>query len=213
MAPKISIPPQDPTVNGHPDGAEAPKPTGPDPFDLEALRLDGSFAAARQVKKLLTSVPIRKPDKSWFVRTHPHESYRILTGAIELKDDRELYVVAKKLWPELVGEPTFRWKMLVTAVNRQGDLFLWELNLPREDGKVDKWAQSAMDAATWAQDNWARVTANMSLGAYDVSLATGRLPDPEWPEMSFNEIMRIALRDRYITDANHDVLRRLRGEV
>ena len=143
-------------------GAAAP-PAGPDPFDPAALRLDGGLAAAQGVKKVLVSVPVRKPEKSWFVRAHPDESYRVQTGVVELKEDRELFLVDKKLWPGLVGEATFRPKMLVTAINRQGVLFLWELNLPRRDGKVDEWTRTALEAVQMARDNWVRVTANMSL--------------------------------------------------
>jgi hypothetical protein len=53
----------------------------------------------------------------------------------------------------------------------------------------------------------------MSLGANEVFLATGELPDPEWPEMSFTRILEVAFKGRYITDLDHPALRRLRGEV
>jgi hypothetical protein len=53
----------------------------------------------------------------------------------------------------------------------------------------------------------------MSLGAYEVFQATGELPNPEWPEMSFTRILEIAFKGRYITDLDHPALRRLRGEV
>ena len=60
---------------------------------------------------------------------------------------------------------------------------------------------------------WIRVTANMSLGAYDVFETTGNLPEPQWPEQSFQELLRIAFKDHYIDEMNHPVLKRLRGEV
>ena len=43
--------------------------------------------------------------------------------------------------------------------------------------------------------------------------ATGQLPDPEWPDLPFKELLRIAFKDRFISDLNHPVLHRLRGEV
>jgi hypothetical protein len=52
----------------------------------------------------------------------------------------------------------------------------------------------------------------MALGGYDVWEATGQLPEPEWPQTPFPDLLRVAFRDRYIADANHPVLRRLRGE-
>jgi hypothetical protein len=38
----------------------------------------------------------------------------------------------------------------------------------------------------------------MSLGAYDVLQATGQLPEPEWPNLPFKELLRIAFKDRFI---------------
>jgi hypothetical protein len=44
----------------------------PSPFDnLSALRLDQSYADSSGVKKLLTTVPVRKPNRQDFVRVHP----------------------------------------------------------------------------------------------------------------------------------------------
>jgi hypothetical protein len=190
-------------------------PAGPDPFDPGSLRLSQDFAASMGVKKALLSVPVRKPDKSWFIRVHPDESYRLQTAVIELKDDRggETYLVAPSLWSELATEATFSPRAFFTAVNRQGVLFLWPIRLPGADGRVDEWSRTALEAAELAGKGWVRVAANMALGAYDVFQASGALPDPEWPDMPFCDLLRIAFKDRFIADLNHPVLRRLRGEV
>jgi hypothetical protein len=57
------------------------------------------------------------------------------------------------------------------------------------------------------------VQANLALGSYEVHQALGNLPDPEWPGMPLNDLLRVAFRDRLITTMDHPVLRRLRGEV
>src|SRR5271166_3792977 len=54
----------------------------PDPFDPARLRLSQDYLAAAGVKKLLTTVPVRKPSKEWFVRCHPDPAYRIETCVI-----------------------------------------------------------------------------------------------------------------------------------
>jgi hypothetical protein len=64
-----------------------------------------------------------------------------------------------------------------------------------------------------AQEQWVRVTANMSLGAYDVFVATGQHPDPTWPEQSFAELLRLGFKGHYIDSPDHPVLKKLRGEV
>ena len=165
------------------------------------------------MRKALLSVPVRKPDKSWFVRVHPDEAYRIATCVIELKEDREMYLVARSLWPELATEATFRPKLLVTAINRQGVVFIWPLNLPHQDGKCDEWTRTGLAAVDMASEGWVRVAANMSLSAYDVYQATGQLSELDWPTLPLNDLLRIAFKGRQIDSPDHLVLRRLRGEV
>jgi hypothetical protein len=193
-------------------GSISAKPEA-DPFDLNSLRLSQDFASAVGVQKLIMTVPVRKPSKEWFVRTHPDPDYRLSTAVLELKEDREVYLVAPGLWSGLASETTFSPRMLVTAINRQGVLFLWPIRLPGPDGKVDDWNRSALAAADEARSGWVRITANMSLGAYDVAVATGQIDQPAWPDISLQEIIRIAFRDKMIDDWNHPVLQRLRGEV
>ena len=43
----------------------------PDPFDLNNLRLDQSFVESAGVKKLLTTVPVRKPNPQDFCARPP----------------------------------------------------------------------------------------------------------------------------------------------
>ncbi len=50
------------------------------------------------------------------------------------------------------------------------------------------------------------------MGGYDILKAKGALPDPEWPDLSFEEIVKIAFRDNFVNDLNHPALKRLRGE-
>jgi hypothetical protein len=197
-------------------GADMVKPEA-DPFDVASLRLSQDFASAVGVKKLVTTVPVRKPSKEWFVRTHPNSDpltgYWLPTAVIEMKEDRETYLVSPALWAELASETTFSPRLLVTAISRQGVLFLWPIRLPGADGKIDEWSRSALDAADEAKSQWVRVTPHMSLGAYEITIASGLAAEPSWPDLPFREIIKIAFRDKMISDWNHPVLRRLRGEA
>jgi hypothetical protein len=180
-----------------------------DPFDLDSLRLSQSFAETAGVKKLLTTVPCRKPNPQDFVRVHSDPSYRLDVLTIELRDDRETYLVRPAIAPELIGE-TVR-KTLFTAINRQGVVFLWPVTIPPPDGKQLEWWRSLREGAELAMEQWVRVKANMSLGAYEMCAATGVIPDPQWPDLSFQELLRIAFRDRMIDRVDHPVIKRLRG--
>lgn len=170
------------------------------------------FAASLGIKKALLTVPVRKPAKEWFIQTYPDASYYLETAVLELKEDRETYLVDRDLWEPLATESTFSPRALFTTMNRQGVLFLWPIRLPGPDGRSDDWSRSALEAAQMAKGRWVRVAANMSLGAYDVFEAAGDLAAPEWPDTSFKDLLRVAFKDRLIETLDHPVLRKLRGE-
>jgi hypothetical protein len=104
-------------------------------------------------------------------------------------------------------------KTLFTAINRQGVLFVWPVSVPALDAKQLEWWRSMREAAEFAMHSWVRVKANMDLGAYEIFEAGSLMADPVWPEISFQEILRIAFRDRIIDRIDHPVVKRLRGEV
>ena len=181
----------------------------PDPFNPTNLRLSQSFVETAGVKKLLTTVPVRKPSPQDFVRVHPDPAYRENFPIIELKDEREEYIVVADLVPALVGE--FVTKTLFTAINRQGTVFFWPVRLPSPDGKNLDWWRSSREAAELAMKSWIRVRANMNLGAYDIFVAESAIPDPEWPTLGYWELIKIAFRDHLIDRVDHPVIKRLRG--
>jgi hypothetical protein len=190
-----------------------PSPAGatPDPFDPTNLRLSQSFVETAGVKKLLTTVPVRKPSPQDFVRVHPSPEYRDNFPIVELKDGREEYIVTAGLVPELNGE--FVTKTLFLAINRQGTLFFWPVRLPAPDGKMLDWWRTSREAAELAMKKWVRVKANMNLGAYDIYEAQSTMSEPGWPEQGFWDLIKIAFRDHLITAIDHPVIKRLRGQA
>ena len=187
-----------------------PDDPAPDPFSPECLRLNQDFASAAAVKKVLTTVPCRKPNRHEFVRVRPGEAWRLETGVFEDKVNRDVYLVRPELWSELAGEvyPV----CLFLAVNRQGDVFIWPVKLPGIDGRSNTWNDSALSAARLAESKWVRVAANMGGGMYDVFEALGELTEPDWPELTLQEILRLCFKDRFINDVDHPAIRALRGE-
>jgi hypothetical protein len=194
-------------------GSTAVPAAGPDPFDVDRLRLPQNFTAAAGVKKILTVVPVGRPPRESFFRVHLGESYSIHAAVLELKAEREVFLVVPDLLPDLAGEATVAPRQIVTAVTTQGNVSLWPLRLPGPDGRIDTWGQSALDGCEAAKTSWVRMTANMSAGMYDVFTAGGVLTDPAWPAVPFHELLRIAFRGKIIDSLDHPALRRLRGEV
>jgi hypothetical protein len=180
-------------------------------FDLDRLRLGQDFASQVGVKKALISVPVCKPHRQAFVRVHSDPAYRLEVAMLELKEDREIFLVDPMLAAELPGEVSAR--LLFTAISRQGVVFLWPARLPNPDGRREEWSRTALEAASMAMRRWVRVVANMSLGAYEVFEATAELPEPEWPEVSFRKLIEVAFQDRFIRTLEHPAVKKLRGAI
>jgi hypothetical protein len=192
-------------------GPTAP-PKSQDPFDPANLRINPNTAAgAIGVKRKILAVKCGKPDKMEFVRVHPDPTYRIDTALIEDKTNRESYLVAPTLWPELPDFITL--VRLCTAVTRHGTPFLWPAKLPDPNGRPMDWHTSMLEAQELAVGSWVRVQADMSAASYAVFEATGNLPDPQWPELTFQEILKLAFKTRFIDSKDHPFLQQLFGEV
>lgn len=188
---------------------EAPGIQDLDPFnDLDQFRADPQEEQI-SVRKVLTRVPVRKPSNQEFFRVHDGEKYRMDARVLELKDDRETYFVAPHMRAELIDETKL--VRLYTCVSKAGTVFLWAVPLPGPDGRRNGWHDSAHEAAALAQSEWTRIRADMPAQQYETSIAVATLADPTWPNLAFNDLIRLAFKDRLIDDWDHPVIRRLRG--
>jgi hypothetical protein len=175
-------------------------------MDIESLCLPQDFKTMAEVDQVTTSVLFCKPDKEWFFRVHP-EFTRFMAVLTEQKEN---YVVAPKLMPQLGGEAVK--KMVVLGVTRQGKLFFWPLKIEAERG-LDEWSKTALVAMETAKTKWTKMKSNMDVGYYEVFTAKGNLGDPAWPEAGIDELLAIALRNRVISTMDHPVIKRLNGEL
>ena len=191
-------------------GTQNPETNNLDPYAPENLRLDQSYTETVGVKKGLTTVPVRKPGKQVFFRVRPGPEWREMFPIIDLKDDREEYLVVKDLIPELATEVVH--KQLCLAITRQGTLFFLPLRLPGPDGRDMEWWRSLREHAKRAETRWIRVIPNMELGAYEYLEASATLSEPEWPEgFDYWALIKIAFKDYLIANLDHPVIKRLRG--
>lgn len=182
------------------------------PFDPKRLRLSQHFAQGSDVQRALVTVPVRKPSAQDFFRVHPHEEWCLDTAVIEIKADREVYLVAPEIWPLLPNE--CKPKTLYTTIDRRNVVTLWPVRLPDENGRLDDWNRSAHEAAQLAMEKWVRLSADMALGAYRIDVAMGDFPEPVWPSgVTFQDLLKIAFKGKMIEDLDHPMLRRLRGEI
>ena len=181
------------------------------PIDFNAIR-SRDFADPADVTSLVTRVPVRRPSGHTFVRVHPGQDYRFPVDLIELPEEDETYLIYSNEVAAALDEVR-KPCMLYTAMTRQGTVFLWPVKLPRGNKKLVAWHTSATEAAEKAMKVWVRINADMNLGAYKITTARGAIPDPEWPNLTFEELLRVAFRDRLVDSLTHPLVRRYLGDT
>ncbi len=131
----------------------------PDLFDLDKLRIGQDFEAQLGVKKHVTTVSVRKPTRQEWIRVRPGEQNRLQTVILEVKEERDSYLVDPALWPDL--QDVVVSKVLVLCVTKVGVPFIWPIKLPGADGRLDAWNDSALTAVGIGEKSWVSVRANM----------------------------------------------------
>jgi hypothetical protein len=189
-----------------------------DPFDIAQARIGHNFGDRAAVKKLVADVAVDKPDKEHFIRVHPGGDFRLNCHLLRIKQGdkaKGYYWLAGGIANQLAALTSVAKLIaaytLFTGITRTGGLFLWPIVLPDENGEINSWHQAAHEAATIGQDRWIRVEANMSRGNYDVWEAEGQIPDPQWPDKSLQELVRLAFKQKLIDRLDHPILLQLRG--
>ena len=180
-------------------------------FDLDKLRLPQDFQNMPGAKRLWTNIPVRKPNKTEFFRVLDDEEYSIQAAIIELKEEGETYLIDPEL---LVDLSEFIVPVqVVVAVTRMGTLMIWPVKLPGE--RRNAWHDTALQAADLARKKWICMRANMNAGCYEISGATAKLPEPEFPikELTFKNMLELAFRDYYVDRLEHPLVLRLTGQV
>lgn len=186
--------------------------SSPDPFDPKSLALSGNPADAIGVTRALPVVPVRKPNKQEFFRTHSNEDYAVQMAILDLKTENEIYAVTPDVALSIPGET--RVVRLTTSINRQGNVFLWPIILPSPEGREMAWHSSARDAAERSQSRWIRMKANMAGGYYDIQVADSSIAEPRWPDHTFQHLLKIAFGNGLLIDReDHPVLQQLLGRA
>jgi hypothetical protein len=130
---------------------------------------------------------------------------------VENKATAETYIVSEEVASVLGG--LVRAVELYAVIDRQNNVFLVPVPLPGSNGVRNPWHESLLQTVTRAKLVWLRISANMTLGGYDIFEATAKLPDPDWPDITFEELLEIAFRGRIITTTDHPVVQEKLGGV
>jgi hypothetical protein len=180
------------------------------PFDPKNLIVDESSEVLGKIKGVITTVPVRKPGNQEYIRVHRDPNFRAgPIAVIEFKDEKRTYIVSPLLVDALNHE-LYKVTLYTAFSNASKSVFLWPVRLPKGDVE-NNWNESAREAALIAVDSWVRVKSDVAAGQYVTMQARGEVGEPEWPELSFMELLQKAFKGRFIDSLNHAAVRKLEG--
>ncbi|MCS3924108.1 hypothetical protein [Methanosalsum natronophilum] len=187
------------------------------PFNFEDIKLDASFDQNFATKKIITKIPVRKPNKTEFFQIRDDPDWQIDTLLVDLNDgDDEKYLVLPEFAPELEALGLLKKVRIYTAITYSTNILLIsEVALPDADGKHNEYNRSRLEAYEIAKTKWIKIVANRSIGTYERHEPLAKLDEPIWPEepKTFNDALNLAFKDKLIDSSDHPVLKKLRGEV
>jgi hypothetical protein len=186
----------------------APPPA--DEFSRESLRLNQNLTTALGLQKHVHTVTVDKPPPAVWFRVHDGEDMVFDTMLLHVKDGphRGVYQLPQRLMPLMSGERMFKPTRLVLCVTTQGALYLWPLRLPDASGRTDDWMDSALAICEQARTQWVR---RVSGDTGYVSMTTdAKIPDPVWPDKTFDELLEMAFKKKRIKSESDPVLKHLR---
>jgi hypothetical protein len=175
--------------------------------DLSSVAIAPTALVGQQ--RIVTRVPVKKPDKQIFFRAHPTD--KVETYVIEDKENRETYYVLPEMRDEIVAQGLHRPVLLARVITRQAVNMLWPLGLS-VDGRSNSWHETAHEARRIAEKDWIRIVPNMALGGYEIFKAVAPIDEPDWSKMTFQELLEVAFRNRIISSLDHPVLKNALAE-
>jgi hypothetical protein len=204
-------------ANGAGDGAAALTATSDIFSNLENLRLKQDFNRAK-IKKPFTSCPIRKPRRHEWFQSHRDPSFRFETRLFALKEGMspEWYLpIGEDVLAELDAGSLYPC-VIFPWITRKSEVSVLPVPLCDTDGRDNDWWASMREVMSRyaAEGQWIRIAGGNQ--AYEVEVAENEaLPDPKWPDVPLNTILRTAFKGgRMIDSLDHPVIQaNMRGRV
>jgi hypothetical protein len=194
-------------------GAEQPTPAPPPKpakWSRENLRLKGTdLAKVLKTETHQNIIPVDKPSAEVWFRVHEDPEYSFDTTVLWLKEgpDKGIYQVLPDIEDLLLDEKRYLPVRLVFCIDRQGEWRIWPLRIPHGDRREDDWMTSALTIVEIAKKQWVKLLAGKS--GYQHKTTRADIPDPVWPDRSFDELLDMAFRKRRIDKPDDAVLLRL----
>jgi hypothetical protein len=199
----------EPTLNGQVKPEDNHEPI--DPYNLDDIR----YAEAEythgdiDAEKTITAIKVRKPlgNKEWF-RVHPGGDYKLSAALYERESPEsatpELWLVPKPV-RHLFNEKALTPVVLRLAVTSVDTVFLWAVKQPRK-GLHDNYYRSLDQIVASAETNWTMIEWNNVNRVYDFWSAPDDLGDPQFPNLTMQDLLRLGFNGRAIDRLDHPII-------
>jgi hypothetical protein len=134
-----------------------------------------------------------------------------LDGSFE---GRETFVVGRKVVLPLleIAPSLMAVKTVVPYIYFEGEVSVWPIRIPKSDGQIDTWNQSAMKIAREARVDWIRLGSNQDIAqytAYPARASEDRTPD--WRGSTPESVYDQAFKDCSVLSMDDPVVKFLKG--
>ena len=102
---------------------------------------------------------------------------------------------------------------LVLCRTSNGGYFLWRLKVEEPGGRIDGYTESAREALEeHAGRRWIKLKGDRQSRAYEV-IKGSEVGAIRWPEFGIDELVKRAFKGRVVASEDHELIRRLRGDI
>jgi hypothetical protein len=187
------------------------QPSGSVFDDLESLRKVSTLNVKRRA--VLVNVEVDKPPSNSYFRVHPTW---ILDDATVVKDadgsGHTFYFVTPMMrgYPKLMPRLR-RVTLAVISIWPADTIMLWPVPiLGDRDFRVWRSARAAFELA---REKWTMITWDEARSDYAVEIAEKINHAPNWPDTTFEAVLKLGFDGKVVSDEDHPYVRRLRGII
>ena len=190
------------------EAAVTPKPKfddGPNVFEsLEDYAVSPSEIGIGETQVVL-QVKFGRPRAQEWVRCHPEPERMKYFNAVRDQKTSKLFIVNPRVL-SLVGTQARLYRVR-QAITTDNELYLWPAPV---EGRLES-DITHLNAQQAALSQWIRIEWDGK--AFVAVEPQGDMGEPEWPELTFQQVLEMGLAGHLINNADHVLIRRLQGRT
>lgn len=179
------------------------------PFDdIEALRKSNKAAFGGEKEGPVTVI-LGRPKKEVYVRFRDDDAYYLPAYVWTVSDDsRVIYFITNNLWDLEDLQGGLRAVILAPWLGSDNSIGIWAAPASSTAGS---WYDSGQEVLAVGRREWIRMQTDTKERRYRYFLPTKPVPDRDWPDLNFGEMLKRAFGSRVVDTEDHELIRKLRN--